>query len=284
MSVPGVPSQVTPVAAPISATGDGRGAEFVQSLERGLSVIRAFGPERSRLTLTDVARATGLTRAAARRFLLTLVELGYVGSDGRDFSLLPRVLELGYAYLSGLSLPEVAQPLLEELVGRVHESSSITVLDGDDIVYVVRCPTKRIMTVAISVGSRLPAYCTAMGRVLLAALPPEGLERYLDRVTLVARTGRTCTDPAELRRILAQVADDGHAAVDQELEDGLVSIAVPIRDASGAVTAACNVSASAVRVDVPTLVRDVLPELAATTAQIEDGLRGLAAPAFDPPA
>ena len=282
MSVPGVPSPVK--AAPVSTTGDGRGAEFVQSLERGLLVIRAFGPERSRLTLTDVARATGLTRAAARRFLLTLVELGYVGSDGREFSLLPRVLELGYAYLSGLSLPEVAQPLLEELVGRVHESSSITVLDGDDIVYVVRCPTKRIMTVAISVGSRLPAYCTAMGRVLLAALSPEGLDRYLDRVSLVARTGRTCTDPAELRRILAQVADDGFAAVDQELEDGLVSIAVPIRDPSGAVTAACNVSAGAVRVDVPTLVRDVLPELAATAARIEDGLRGLAAPAFDPPA
>lgn len=255
----------------------GRSAEYVQSLERGLSVLRAFGPEHAQLTLTDVARATGLTRAAARRFLLTLVELGYVRSDGREFSLRPRVLELGYAYLSGLSLAEVAQPLLEELVATVRESSSIAVLDGDDIVYVVRCPTKRIMTVALSVGTRLPAYCTAMGRVLLAALPADALEGYLDRVPLLARTERTCTDPMRLRATLARVAADGYAAIDQELEDGLVSLAVPIRDATGAVAAACNLSANALRVDVATLARDLLPALRATAAQVEDGLRSLGA-------
>src|SRR5271155_5109197 len=147
-----------------------RDSDFVHSLDRGLAVIRAFGPDRERLSLSEVARATGLTRAAARRFLLTLVKLGYVRNDGREFSLRPRVLELGYAYLSGLALPEVAAPHLEELVARLHESSSISVLDGHQIVYVARVPTKRIMTVAISVGTRFPAYATSMGRGLLAAL------------------------------------------------------------------------------------------------------------------
>src|SRR6266496_440393 len=155
------------------ATGAGRPAprnsDFVQSLDRGLAVIRSFGPDRERLSLSEVARATGLTRAAARRFLLTLVKLGYVRSDGREFSLRPRVLELGYAYLSGLALPDVAAPHLEELVARLHESSSISVLDGHHVVYVARVPTKRIMTVAISVGTRFPAYATSMGRVLVAA-------------------------------------------------------------------------------------------------------------------
>ena len=148
----------------------GRSPDFVQSLERGLAVIRAFGPGRDELTLSDVARATGLTRAAARRFLLTLAELGYVSSDGRSFSLRPRVLELGYAYLSTLGFAEVAAPHMEELVATVHESSSVAVLDGDDIVYVVRVPTTRIMTVTIAVGTRFPAYATSMGRVLLAAM------------------------------------------------------------------------------------------------------------------
>ena len=145
-----------------------RDGNFVQSLDRGLAVIRAFDAEHPRLQLSEVARATGLTRAAARRFLLTLVQLGYVRVDGREFSLRPRVLELGYSYLSGLTLPEVAQPHLESLVGRVDESSSVSVLDGDDVVYVARVHTKRIMTVMITVGTRFPAYATSMGRVLLA--------------------------------------------------------------------------------------------------------------------
>src|SRR5271165_1771349 len=173
--------------APGPVTADGgqvRNSDFVQSLDRGLAVIRAFGPDRERLSLSEVARATGLTRAATRRFLLTLVKLGYVRNDGREFSLRPRVLELGYAYLSGLAMPEIAAPHLEELVARVRESSSISVLDGHHIVYVARVPTKRIMTVAISVGTRFPAYATSMGRVLLAGLTQDDLDRYLAEADL----------------------------------------------------------------------------------------------------
>src|SRR5580692_9783874 len=177
-------------------------SDFVQSLDRGLAVIRAFGPDRERLSLSEVARATNLTRAAARRFLLTLVSLGYVRSDGREFSLRPRVLELGYAYLSGLGMPEVAAPHLEELVAHVRESSSISVLDGHHIVYVARVPTKRIMTVAISVGTRFPAYATSMGRVLLAGLSDPELDRYLAAAGFEAFTARTVTDPDRLRAIV----------------------------------------------------------------------------------
>src|SRR6202012_787138 len=154
---------------------------------------------------SEVPRPTGLTRAAARRFLLTLVKLGYVRNDGREFSLRPRVLELGYAYLSGLALPEVAAPHLEELVARLHESSSISVLDGHQIVYVARVPTKRIMTVAISVGTRFPAYATSMGRVLLGAMSDEDLDRYLSEATFEAFTANTVVDRDELRSIVREV-------------------------------------------------------------------------------
>jgi IclR family pca regulon transcriptional regulator len=245
----------------------------VQSLDRGLAVIKAFGPDRERLSLSEVARATGLTRAAARRFLLTLVRLGYVRSDGREFSLRPRVLELGYAYLSGLTLPEVAAPHVEELVARVRESSSISVLDGQQIVYVVRVPTKRIMTVAISVGTRFPAYATSMGRVLLAALPAGELDRYLDEVTMEPLTSRTVTDPGRLREILAEVARQGYAIVDQELEVGLRAVAAPIRGAADVGMAAINVSAHASRVSVAALRGEIVPALLETTAQIEADLR-----------
>jgi len=186
-----------------------RNSDFVQSLDRGLAVIRAFGPDRERLSLSEVARATGLTRAATRRFLLTLVKLGYVRNDGREFSLRPRVLELGYAFLSGLAMPEIAAPHLEELVAKVRESSSISVLDGDHIVYVARVPTKRIMTVAISVGTRFPAYATSMGRVLLAGLSDQELDRYLAEADLDAFTARTVTDPDRLREIVRETARQG---------------------------------------------------------------------------
>lgn len=259
-----------------------RRADFVQSLERGLAVIKAFGPDRSRLTLTEVAQATGLARAVARRFLLTLADLGYVRTDGREFSLRPRVLELGYAYLSGLSLTEIALPHVEELVSRVRESSSISVLDGNEIVYVVRVPTSRIMTVTIAIGTRFPAYCTSMGRVLLAAKSGEELDRYMADVDLVAHTRNTVTDPRRLREVLAEVRRLGYALVKQELEDGLASIAVPIRDGSGAVVAAMNVSANALRVDPASLVRDVLPLLREAAAQIEEGIRATG-PAQVPP-
>ncbi len=229
----------------------------MQSLDRGLAVIRSFGPDRERLSLSEVARATGLTRAAARRFLLTLVKLGYVRSDGREFSLRPRVLELGYAYLSGLALPDVAAPHLEELVARLHESSSISVLDGHHVVYVVRVPTKRIMTVAISVGTRFPAYATSMGRVLLAALTADELDRYLAEATFEPLTARTVTDPGRLREIIHDVARQGYAIVDQELEEGLRAVAAPIRGAADVGTAAINVSAHAARVSIASLRSDI---------------------------
>jgi IclR family pca regulon transcriptional regulator len=255
-----------------TTSGTARGPDFVQSLERGLAVIRAFGAEDSELTLTEVARATGLTRAAARRFLLTLVELGYVRSEGRAFSLRPRVLELGYAYLSGLSLTDVAQPHVESFVSQVHESSSISVLDESDIVYVVRVPTKRIMTIAISVGTRFPAYCTSMGRVLLAHLDEEELERYFAGADLAPRTRQTVVAPDELRSLLADVRGSGYALVDEELEDGLRSLAVAVRDATGTVIAAMNVSAHAHRVPLSVLVDDFLPLLRDAALHIEEDL------------
>lgn len=249
-----------------------REAYHVQSLERGLSVIRAFDAEHPELTLSEVARICDLTRAAARRFLLTLVDLGYVRSDGRQFMLTPRVLELGYSYLSSLSLPEVAQPHLKELVAQVHESSSVCVLDGDDVVYVARVPTSRIMTVAITVGTRFPAYATSMGRVLLAGLPADEQERYLARVRLAPLTRRTVTTPQALRAELRKIRIQGYSIVDQELEEGLRSAAAPIRDATGAVVAAANVSAHASRHSIESIRHELLPRLVATTAKISADL------------
>src|SRR6185369_3896344 len=194
-----------------------------------------------------------MTRASARRFLHTLVELGYMRSDGRKFALRPKILELGYAYLSSLSLPEVAMPHLEQLVEKLHESSSVSVLDGDEVVYVARVPTKRIMTVAISVGTRFPAYATSMGRVLLAALPPDALEKYLAEAVLEPLTANTVTDAGRLREILAAVA-------------------APIRGAQDTGTAAINISAHASRVSVESLRTDIVPALLETARQIEADL------------
>jgi IclR family transcriptional regulator, pca regulon regulatory protein len=264
-----------------AGAGDGqaaRSSDFVQSLDRGLAVIRAFGPDRERLSLSEVAKATGLTRAAARRFLLTLVKLGYVRNNGRQFSLRPRVLELGYAYLSGLALPDVAAPHLEELVARLHESSSVSVLDGHQIVYVARMPTKRIMTVAISVGTRLPAYATSMGRVLLAALTDSELDAYLAEATFERFTARTVTSPDELRVIVREAARQGYAIVDQELEEGLRAVAVPVRGAPGVGTAAINISAHSSRVSMVAMRAEVLPALLETARQIEADLQAQASP------
>ncbi len=270
----GAPTAAQGRAARVPATGDRpRNSDFVQSLDRGLAVIRAFGPDRERLSLSEVARATGLTRAATRRFLLTLVKLGYVRNDGREFSLRPRVLELGYAYLSGLGMPEVAAPHLEELVAKVRESSSISVLDGDHIVYVARVPTKRIMTVSISVGTRFPAYATSMGRVLLAGMSPDDLDRYLAEADLAPITARTVTDTGRLREILRDVAKQGYAIVDQELEEGLRAIAAPIHGAGGAITAAINLSAHASRVSMAAMRAELLPALQETARRIEADLR-----------
>lgn len=247
-------------------------SDYVQSLDRGLSVIRAFSAEQPRLTLSEVARSTGLTRAAARRFLLTLEHLGYVGSDEREFFLRPRVLDLGYAYLSTTPFWDLAQPHMETLVEALHESSSISVLDSDDIVYVARVPTKRIMTIALAVGSRLPAYPASMGRVLLAGLPPDELDAYLDRVTLKALTPNTITDPQQLRAILDEVRHQGWAIVDQELEEGVRSIATPIHDTTGTTIAALNISCHATRTTVEHLRTQFLPHLLTTAKHINTEL------------
>lgn len=248
-------------------------ADFVQSLERGLAVIRAFNADDRELTLSGVARKTGLTRAAARRFLHTLVALGYVRSDSRMFSLRPLVLELGYAYLSGLSLPEVAQPHLEELTAAVHEPTSISVLDDGMVVYVARVAAKRIMTVGITVGTRFPAYATSMGRVLLAYAPKPWLDDYLANVDLQPFTRVTITSRARLAEVLTQVRREDFALVDQELEEGLRSIAVPLRDPQGAVMAAVNVSTHVSRGDVTTVRAELLAPLRRTVAAIEADLR-----------
>ena len=244
-------------------------------------MIRAFDGEHRELGLSEVARATGLTRAAARRFLLTLVELGYMHFDGSRFSLRPRVLELGFAYLSSLSLPELAAPYMEALVARINESSSISVLDDTDIVYVARVPTRRIMSITLAVGTRLPAYATYMGRVLLAVLPAAELEERLSRIEVRPLTPRTVKDHDGLRRILDQVRKQGYAVVDQELEQGLRSAAVPIRDASGTVVAALNVSVHASRASMQELRGAFVPPVQEAAAAIEAELRksGLRDPA-----
>lgn len=245
--------------------------DFVQSLERGLAVIRSFDAEHPQLTLSEVAARTGLTRATARRLLLTLGELGYVSADGRRFSLTPRVLDIGYAYLSSLNVQQIAQPYLEALSERVHESVSVTVLDGADIVYVARVPTKRIMAISLGLGSRLPAYCTSMGRVLLAELAPDDLGDALpDR--LERHTENTVTSAADLAVVLKQVRAQGWALVDQELEMGLRSVAAPLRDSSGRAVAAMNISTQVARTPVEQLHHDLVPELVATAAHISEAL------------
>ena len=252
-----------------------RPAGYVQSLERGLTVICCFSAERPRLTLSEVARQSGLSRAAARRSLITLQTLGYVGSDGRQFHLTPRVLALGYAYLSSLSLTDVAQSHLSDLANEVHESCSASVLDGFEIVYVARAATKRIMTISLSVGTRLPAYATSMGRVLLAALPAEQLNVYLDTASLAPLTERTIIDRDRLRAEVERTRARWWSLVDQELEDGVRSIAVPVHDAAGRVVAAVNTSAHATRVPLATLQRSFLPKLKACAAAIDAELRSV---------
>lgn len=252
--------------------GGDRSPVHVQSLARGLAVIKAFGADRPEMTVSEVARAAGLTRAAARRFLHTLVDLGYVRTDGRLFALRPRVLELGYAYVSSLPLTSLAAPHLERLVERVNESSSVSVLDGDEVVYVARVSTHKIMTVAISVGTRFPAYATSMGRVLLAHADPDWLEGYLHRVRLEPLTPRTLRDHVILRQVLADVRGDGYALVDQELEAGLRSVGVPVRDHTGAVVAAMNVSAPVTRGDADLIRAELLSPLQEAAAALSDDL------------
>ncbi|WPO73316.1 IclR family transcriptional regulator C-terminal domain-containing protein [Streptomyces sp. KN37] len=256
-----------------AAAKDELGPGFLQSLARGLAVLRALGGARGEgLPLTALAEATGLPRATARRCLHTLEQAGYAAHDGRLFRPLPRILELGHAALSGLTFAELAEPHLRELADRVRQSASATVLDGTDIRYVARAATVRVMSVHITVGTRFPAYATAMGRVLLAGLPADERERLLTAAPPRALTPRTVTDPGELARVLDRAAAEGHATADQELEDGLRSVAVPVRDAAGRVVAAVNVAQHA-GTDPLSRTRDaLLPALRATAAAIETDL------------
>lgn len=234
---------------------------YVQSFARGLSVIRAFNAQRPAQTLTEIAQASGLTRAGARRILLTLVGLGYVQADGRLFRLTPKILDLGFAYLTSMPFWNLAEPIMEALSQQVHESCSISVLDGTEIVYVLRVPARKIMTINLSIGSRLPAYCSSMGRVLLAGLPDDELDRTLRASDLRQRTQRTVTDIDALKAIIAEIRVRGWAQNDQELEEGLVSLSAPIRNRSGQVIAAMNISGQANRTSAEEMVRRFLPPL-----------------------
>jgi IclR family pca regulon transcriptional regulator len=246
---------------------------FVQSFARGLSVIRAFAGSHKPMTLSEVAERAAVTRASARRVLLTLADLGYVAAEGRHFRLTPKILDLGYSYLSSLDIWEYAEPIMEELVEHVRESCSASVLDGDDIVYVLRVPTSRIMSINLGIGTRLPAYATSMGRVLLAGLAERELDDYLARTTRPPLTPHTVTDAAALRGIAQTVRAQGWALVDQELEVGLRSIAVPLSSGGGRVVAALNVSAHAARVSAQGMVEDLLPRLKDAQRRIDAALR-----------
>jgi IclR family transcriptional regulator, pca regulon regulatory protein len=245
--------------------------DFVVSLSRGLDIIKAFGsseqdrPANMRpadaLTLSEVAERTGLARAVVRRFLYTLVELGYAMTDGKHFRLTAKILDLGYACFSSFSLPKIAERFLEELTLETKESSSASVLDGDEIVYVARLQTRRIMSVSLSIGSRLPAFCTSMGRVLLAHLPGEALERYLKTAKFQRFTDKTISDPETLRKELSTVFKQGYALVDQELEIGLRSLAVPVFASGGRVVAAINIGTQAARITKGEVLQQFLPVL-----------------------
>lgn len=247
--------------------------DFVNSLARGLEVLRAFDDAHATMTLSEVAAKTGLTRAGARRFLLTLTELGYVAKDDRLFRLTPKVLGLGYAYLSSMPLSEKAQPFLESITERVGESCSLAVLDGEDVVYIARSAARRLLMVGIHVGTRLPAHITSMGRVLLADLPEAELAGHLARVKLFPRTPRSIVDMRQLREEIDTVRRQGYAILDQELEQGVRSIAVPVMARKcGRAIAAINISTNVATVPKERLLREFLPVLQKTVARIEDSL------------
>lgn len=252
-------------------SADGTGivrSERLQSLERGLAVLRSFTPEHPALTISEVAELAGLTRATARRVLLTLADLGYVDAVRREFSLTPAVLDLAKPFSVERDPWSFARPYLESLTERTGESASIAILDDTDILYVARSQTRRLMTLAVTVGSRLPAHATSKGRVLLAFLPEPELEAYFARRAMARYTEQTVVDEAELRDILADVRREGFSVVDQQLEEGLSSVAAPIIDASGRVSAALSLCAHAGRVDGATLRSDFVPLVIETARRV----------------
>ena len=264
-----------------SASEDGGESEelkpsdsYVQSFARGLEVLRSFGAGAPAQTLSEAAERVGLTRAGARRILLTLQTLGYVEQDGRQFRLTPKVMELGFAYLSAQPWWHVAQPLMEELTQELKESTSAAVLDGDQIVYVLRVPVQKIISINLGVGSRLPAWSTSMGRVLLANLAEDERERRVRAMPLEPLTPKTTTDPEKLLRTLAQVRRQGWSLVSEELELGLMSLAVPIRDRAGRTVAAINVSSRPQRQSAAEMQRRCLPALQSVAERISAMLPG----------
>ena len=247
-------------------TGD---PNFMTSLARGLAVIQAFSQRRHHLTISQVSTTTGLSRAAVRRCLYTLAKLGFAGSDdNRHFFLRPRILALGHSYISSMPLATAAQPVLEHISHLLHESCSIATLDGVEIVYIARANVTRIMSIDLGVGSRLPAFCTSMGRAILANLPPEELESVLARVEFKRYTERTITNAAKLTQALRQIRRDGYSIIDQELEHGLRSMAVPIQNPSGKVVAALNIGAHAQRVSIQEMQTKFLPHLRAAAQEL----------------
>ena len=246
--------------------------QFVQGVERAFSVIRSFSSERPELTITDVAVRSGLTRAAARRYLLTLKELGYVAQTGSQFSLTPRVLDLGFTYLSTMSVATVARPVMEQAVETLREPCSVSVLDDRDVVYIARATPKRLVSSTLTVGSRLPAHCTSMGKVLLAAMSPDRLDAFFGAGPLKPMTDRTICNETKLRDALAEVRARGWAWNDGESEDGIRSVAAPILDRGGRVHAAINVAGLASRVSIKELRSKFVPVVVEAGAAISRAL------------
>lgn len=246
--------------------------DHLHSLERGLTLLRSFDADRPRQTVADAARATGYTRATARRILITLTNLGYARADGRYFELTPKVLDIGYSFLASMNISQIAQPYLERLSDQVAESVSVSVLDDTDVVYIARVPTKRIMTVAIGLGSRFPAYQTSMGRVLLSERTDDEVRDIFGRSDRSRITDTTVAEIDTLLERLAEVREQGWALVDQELEVGVRSIAAPIRGAAPCALAAVNISTHAGRVELSRLRDEYLPGLLDTAALISDAL------------
>jgi IclR family transcriptional regulator, pca regulon regulatory protein len=242
--------------------------DLVAGLEKGLAVIDAFDQQRPRLTIAEVAERTGMTRAAARRYLITLTHLGYVSQDRKMFALTPKVLRLAQSYMHSARLPRVLQPELHRLAFTLREATSAGVLDGDDVICVAAIGAGRLISCALQPGTRVPAHCTSNGRVLLAALPPPAVDAWIARQSLPALTPHTLTQPEQLRTEIARVRLQGHACVDQEFELGLRTLSVPLRNYRGDTVAAINVSAHAARLTMDELVETCLPPLMQTQTQL----------------
>jgi IclR family pca regulon transcriptional regulator len=246
--------------------------EFVQGLERGFAVIKAFSADAPSLTIAEVAARTKLTRAVARRYLLTLQKLGYLVHDGSEFSPTPRLLDLGYTYLATMSVADVAQPFIERITDRLHESSSMAVLDGQECVYIARVQGRKIITTTLVVGSRVPAHATAMGKVLLANLSPSDLDEYFRTAALKRFTKWTLADEARLRKALREIREQGWALADQEFVVGLRTIAAPVFDRTNRVKAAINIAGAVAVVSMKEMLRVHLPVLLEATHDISRAL------------